>query len=247
MHTHFGYVRYVTFVHFRASFEGGIGLTEHHQRSRVSLPLPALCVGAALLVGVIILYLMYFRTAQATSVMTWVHQMGLWGIAAAIALMAILCILPVPSEFLMVANMEVYGVIWGIVYSWIGAIIGAVASMYISRWFGRPLVERYAPPERLQRIDDWMHARGTIGLFALRFIPFVPFHVLNYVSGLLRVRLWPFTWTTAIGIIPFDVSAAVLFAGISKRSWQGALVGVCVFIVLFYGGWMLRKRWFNKR
>jgi uncharacterized membrane protein YdjX (TVP38/TMEM64 family) len=38
-------------------------------------------------------------------------------------------ILPVPGEFISIILMEIYGPIWGGVYSWIGGLAGAVAAI----------------------------------------------------------------------------------------------------------------------
>lgn len=206
-------------------------------------PIPVF-IGVLLLAGVGWLYFHYRHSLSIHHAIIVIQSAGVYGILVAILLMAILCILPVPSEFLIVANMIIYGVGWGLFYSWVGAVIGAVFAMYLTRFFGQPYVRRLLPDKRQQQVNEWVLQRGTLGLFALRFVPFVPFHALNYIAGLLDVDLWPFVWTTALGIVPFDLVMGALFMGVSHGAaiwFVGAAVPFAILLVL---GVIFRKKWF---
>ena len=61
----------------------------------------------------------------------------------------------------------------------------------------------------------------------LRLAPVVPFAALNYAMGATSVGLWPYTWASALGIVP---GAAPMHSGIGllaakrlfrerRRSW----------------------------
>lgn len=207
-------------------------------------PIPVI-IGMFFLLLVVFLYFRYRHTFSIDHLALVIQNAGVWGIAAAILLMAILCIIPVPSEALIFVYMGIYGVDWGLFYSWIGAIIGAIAAMYLTRFFGQPLVRRFLPVQRQLQVNDWVARRGTLGLFALRFAPFVPYHALNYVAGLLDIRLWPFVWTTALGIIPFDLAMGGLFLGISKGLVTWLIFGVFAVLLLAALGFVFRKKWFG--
>ncbi|PWI57159.1 TVP38/TMEM64 family protein [Sulfoacidibacillus thermotolerans] len=206
-------------------------------------PIPVL-TGVLLLAGVGWLYFHYRHSLSIHHALVVIQSAGMYGILVAVLLMAILCVLPVPSEFLIVANMIIYGVGWGLFYSWVGAVIGAVLAMYLTRFFGQPVVRRLLPEKRQQQVNDWVTQRGTLGLFALRFVPFVPFHALNYIAGLLDIELWPFVWTTALGIIPFDLVMGALFMGVSHGAVIWVLWASVPFAILFILGVIYRKKWF---
>ncbi len=184
---------------------------------------------------------------QLTHAVFLIQSFGLYGVGFSVLLMAVLAVIPVPSEFFVVVNMEVYGVFWGLLYSWIGAIIGAVWAMYLTRWLGQTWLRRWLvrllPPERQRQVDDWVTRRGAIGLLTLRFVPVVPFHVINYVAGLLNVGLWPFVWTTAVGIIPFEILAGGVFLGISGGLIPGLIVGAVALAGLGGLSYVFRARW----
>ncbi len=206
-------------------------------------PIPVI-IGAVALLVVLWLYFHYRHYFPMRHLIRLIQNSGGWGIGIAIALMAILCIIPVPSEALIFVYMGIYGVGWGLFYSWVGAIIGAVVAMYLTRYFGQPFVRRFLPEERQIQVNEWVARRGTMGLFALRFAPFVPYHALNYVAGLLDVRLWPFVWTTALGIVPFDLAMGGIFLGISSGLLVWLALGVFAVAVLMILGFIFRKKWF---
>ncbi len=205
-------------------------------------PVPVL-IGMLLLAAVAWFYFHYRHSLSIHHAIVMIQAAGVYGVVVTVLLMAVLCVLPVPSEFLIVANMVVYGVGWGLFYSWIGAVIGAVWAMYLTRWVGQPYVKKLLSEERQRQVNSWVGERGTLGLFALRFVPFVPFHALNYVAGLLDVRLWPFVWTTAVGIIPFDLVMGALFIGVSHGVAAWMLWGIVPLAALFAMGFLYRKKW----
>ena len=69
-----------------------------------------------------------------------------WGVFApllSIMLMILQSIIaPIPSFLISGANGAIFGIFWGVVISWIGAMFGAILSFYIARWFGENLVKK---------------------------------------------------------------------------------------------------------
>ena len=215
-------------------------LYEQNDRPFELKPVPII-IGAVLL-AIAVWGSYHYRHVIEHSVII-VQSFGVYGIAFAIFLMALLCIIPVPSEFLILLNMEVYGVGWGLFYSWIGAVIGAVAAMYLTRWRFQSLLRRLFSLHRQQQVDEWVKRRGTMGLLGLRFVPFVPFHALNYVAGVLNVSFWPFVWTTAVGIIPFDLLMGGAFLGITHGVVPALISGSLCLIVFAGISYVFRKKW----
>ena len=120
---------------------------------------------------------LYFRYEKDTS--AFIHQLGPYGVAAAIALMALLCIVPFPAEFLMVIDMQVYGVWLGILYVWLGAMLGSYATFLLAKRFGDRFVRRFVAPRYLSKLEEGVTRHGSLGLLLARLIPFIPFVVLN--------------------------------------------------------------------
>ncbi|MCY0902691.1 MAG: VTT domain-containing protein [Firmicutes bacterium] len=185
----------------------------------------------AVAVGILatVLYFRYEHDASA-----FIRSLGPWGVLAAIVLMALLCIIPFPAEFLMVVDMQIYGVWAGILYVWIGAMVGSVATFLLAKWFGERLVVHFVKAEHLHKLTRQVEHGGPLNLLFARLIPFIPFVVFNYACGLIpRVRLWTYLWTTGLGIIPYDFGAALLFLGFSSKILVWLIAGGVALAVIW--------------
>lgn len=198
--------------------------------------------GGLMVVALVFVYFYFLHTGRAHGLMLAVHDMGTAGIVLGIVLMAIASVLPVPSEFLSIFLLRFYGVVWGMVFSWVGGILGAVLALYVSRVLARPIVER-AAGRYLHKVQPWITEHGTMGLLSARFLPFVPYHLVNYAAGILRVRLWAFIWTTAVGTLPFQIALAGLYYGVSYGAVPAALAGLGLLAVVIVVGWRFKRGW----
>lgn len=98
----------------------------------------------------------------------------------------------------------------GVIYVNLGATSGAVLAFTFSRYiFGRWLQARYGT--QLRRFNREVDRNGSLYLLTARLIPVFPFFLINLLSGLTRLPLATFIWTTAVGILP--ASLVYTFAG----------------------------------
>ena len=103
-----------------------------------------------------------------------------------------------------------FGTVLAILSVVVGATIGAMLAFLSARYLlGSRIQERYA--DQLAKFNAEMDRNGTRYLLTLRLIPLFPFFLVNFLSGLTRVSLGLFAWTTAVGIIPG--TAVFAFAG----------------------------------
>ena len=102
---------------------------------------------------------------------------------------------------LTIAGGFLFGTVPAVVYVNIGATCGAVLAFLSARYLlGSRLQESYGA--QLAKFNGEMARNGVRYLLTLRLIPVFPFFLVNFLSGLTRVPLSSFTWTTAVGIIP---------------------------------------------
>jgi uncharacterized membrane protein YdjX (TVP38/TMEM64 family) len=140
-----------------------------------------------------------------------------WGMAAAlvsIGLMIAHSFAPFPAELLAVANGMLFGPVWGIVITWVGAMLGALLAFTLVRSLGRPFVLSMVPEPRWRTIDRWSRRRGGTMLLVSRLIPVISFNLINYAAGLTTISWWTFTWATGLGILPITILAVLTGAGI---------------------------------
>lgn len=150
-----------------------------------------------------------------------------YGPAVFMAVFALGCVFALPASLFVIAAGLIWGWLGGAVYSIVGGLTGAIASFYVGRFVGEGLLARFG---RLgaavaRQVD---HA-GFRSLLVLRFIPGIPFAVLNYGAGVTGVRFRDFALSTFIGMTPpmfvFAYSADALFNGsLSEGDAVGRLV-----------------------
>ncbi|MFB5189898.1 TVP38/TMEM64 family protein [Alicyclobacillus fastidiosus] len=188
-----------------------------------------------------LLIVLFFRLDRSDELSRVIHSTGLLGILIAVVLMAVLSILPLPSEFLMIVIMKIFGPWWGILLSWIGTMTAAIVTFLLARHLGRKLLSHFISEDRFEQISNWIGNRGAVGLIMVRIIPF-PFIVVNYAAGVLRgIRLRDFIWTSAVGGIPYYIGAALVFLGVSKRYVTWLIVGGVALVVVWIAGYLFNR------
>jgi uncharacterized membrane protein YdjX (TVP38/TMEM64 family) len=160
--------------------------------------------------------------------------LGPWAPAAFIALVALTCILCLPGAFLTVAGGALFGLAWGFLYVWIGALLGASAAFFIGRHFARGwILRRIARHPLLVAIEEAVTEEGWKIIVLSRLTPGSPFFLLNYLYGLTHVRFRDYFWATAIGMIPGTLLFVYLgsigqmaLTGRIRTAWDWTLYGV---------------------
>ncbi|MFX1408939.1 MAG: TVP38/TMEM64 family protein [Promethearchaeota archaeon] len=131
-----------------------------------------------------------------------IYELQVIGIFLFILIMAFQgLIVPIPSEVVLLAT----GMIWGI---YLGGIMGLIGSMaagtlcfYISKKGGRPLAEKFVGEKAINIADAFIQKHGTKAIIITRFIPFIPFDVISYTSGLVDIDIKKYLIGTLIGSI----------------------------------------------
>ncbi len=159
---------------------------------------------------------------------------GPWGVAGSIGLMVLHSFLPFPAEFLALANGMVYGPWWGVVITWIGAMLGAFAAFGLARWLGRPFVAHMVARRDWQVLDDWAARQGGSMVLIARFIPVIAFNLVNYAAGLTRISWWTFTWSTGIGILPMTALMVIMGDNIDTLAWEWWVLLLAAALVLWF-------------
>ena len=159
---------------------------------------------------------------------------GPWGVAGSIGLMVLHSFLPFPAEFLALANGMVYGPVWGVAITWVGAMLGAFAAFGLSRWLGRPFVARMVARRDWEVLDDWAARQGGGMVLIARFIPVIAFNLVNYAAGLTRISWWTFTWSTGVGILPVTVLLVIMGDNIDTLAWEWWLLLVAAALALWF-------------
>lgn len=138
------------------------------------------------------------------------------------AIYIIVVALSVPGgTALTLAGGALFGGIWGASLTVLSATIGATIIFLAARTaFGDTLRKKTGSwIEKMQKgfaEDEWSY------MFALRFLPIVPFFIVNLAPAFLGVRLVVFVTATFFGIMPATFVYSTLGAGISDLIAAGA-------------------------
>jgi uncharacterized membrane protein YdjX (TVP38/TMEM64 family) len=146
---------------------------------------------------------------------------------------------PLPAPALALAGGYGFGVVEGFILTWLGCLIGGVASFAISRRFGRRFV---AGSPRAARLDQFVEEHGAVLVFVLRLIPLVSFDAISYAAGLSGIRFGGFLLATALGMAP-GTFAFVYLGGSGGGPWTWVvLLALAALAVLAYA---FRMRFFG--
>jgi uncharacterized membrane protein YdjX (TVP38/TMEM64 family) len=168
---------------------------------------------------------------------------GSAGIIFAIIMMAIICITPMPSEGLLIMYLKIYGPWWGGLYAWMGAVLSSLVVFVAARHLGKPLLQSLITPKRFEQVDKWVRDKGTPGLLFLRLLP-IPGFIVSYIVGTIpSVTLWSFVWTAAVSIIPYYVSSALIYLGVSSHLYTWLGIGGVAFALFWVIGYLFKKKW----
>ncbi len=124
-----------------------------------------------------------------------------WAPVALIGLYVVVSPSGLPVSPLIWAGGIVFGVWWGWLYNFLGALAGASVSFLLARALGRDLILHVASETLLDRVEKILERHGFWTLVRVRFLP-IPFSIINYGAALAGIR-WPvFLTTSTIGLAP---------------------------------------------
>jgi uncharacterized membrane protein YdjX (TVP38/TMEM64 family) len=171
-----------------------------------------------------------------TSIEDKIQSWGHWGVIGSIALMILHSFVPFPAEFLAIANGMVYGLVWGTVITWSGAMMGAFLAFALSRALGRPFVAMVVSQRNWHVIDKWAGEQGWQVVFLSRFLPIIAFNLVNYMAGLTSITWWTFGWTTGLGILPLTFLMVMMGDRANMLPWylwaMLIVIGIAMWLAL---------------
>lgn len=114
----------------------------------------------------------------------------------------LLTVLLIPGTILTLSSGAIFGVVYGSLYTFIGAILGATAAFLIGRYFVRDWVaKKIESNSKFKAIDAAVAKEGLKIVFLTRLSPAFPFVLLNYAFGVTKVSLQDYI-VGCVGMIP---------------------------------------------
>jgi uncharacterized membrane protein YdjX (TVP38/TMEM64 family) len=172
-----------------------------------------------------------------------------YGLLAPLAYMLLYTIAPplfLPGLPITVAGGILFGPFWGVVYTTIGANLGANLAFVISRYLARGWVEGMLTSPRWRTLDQRVGQEGWKVVAVTRLVPLFPFNLLNYAFGLTKIPWSHYALTTLVCMMPACVAFIVFSSSlldvlrgrVSPAFWVGlALVAAVSAFPAAYRRW----------
>lgn len=201
---------------------------------------------AGLVFVALVLAALFHDGLNAQPIQAAVASAGAWGPVVFTILVTLGVLTFVPGSFLAITGGLLFGPVTGTVYTVVGAIAGASLAFLIARylaadWFGRRLNGSIGM--LVHRIED----EGWRFVALVRLVPVLPFAVVNYSLGLMRIKLSHYVLTSLLCMIP-GVFAYSYLGDAGHRALNGEeaifkiLWGVSMLAVLLLTPLLLRRR-----
>jgi uncharacterized membrane protein YdjX (TVP38/TMEM64 family) len=166
----------------------------------------------------ILLFFIFFSIATAAAVF---HALGRWelsnlqsrienaGFLAPLIYMVIYAIataLILPSTMLNLAGGALFGIVGGMIWTSLAAIVSAILTFWTTRLWMRSWIQKKIH-QRYRILDQEISEGGIFYLFAVRLLPVIPYGIVNYSSGLTSISFRDYlistTLGTVLGLFPF--------------------------------------------
>jgi uncharacterized membrane protein YdjX (TVP38/TMEM64 family) len=192
---------------------------------------------AALILGVAAIALVVLVTVSRSpeKVRDAVDGTGAWAPLLFIVLAAGLSCAFFPYQLLAAASGLLFGTAGGTPVTIAALMLAAVTQFSIARHGGRAALDELSGP-RIRTWQDRIERGGFLAVLYARIAPLSPFVVINYVSGLTRLRLGTFALATLIPVIPRGFAYTALGGHLDNLDSPEALTAFAVLVAMGLAG-----------
>lgn len=166
------------------------------------------------------------------AIVAWVSSHGILGPLAFVFLQILQTILaPIPGNVVGGVGGFIFGW-WGILWTLIGSAIGFFIVFWLSRKFGRPLVEKLVKKESLDKFDFIAGRDAPFILFMIFLIPGLPDDVVCYLAGLTEVPIRKLMVLVLLGRLPAIVMTNYIGSGLGEESLAPVIVATVATVII---------------
>jgi uncharacterized membrane protein YdjX (TVP38/TMEM64 family) len=195
---------------------------------------------AALVLGLAAIALVVLLTVSRSpeKVRDAVDGTGAWAPVLFIVIAAGLSCAFFPYQLLAAASGLLFGTAGGTPITIAALMLAAVTQFSIARHGGRAALDELSGP-RLRTWQERIERGGFLAVLYARIVPLSPFVVINYVSGLTRLRLGTFALATLIPVIPRGFAYTALGGHLDNLDSPEAIAAFAVLVAMGLAGGFL--------
>ncbi|NCU30195.1 TVP38/TMEM64 family protein [Candidatus Saccharibacteria bacterium] len=209
---------------------------------------PWVIVGTILFIGVIVFAVVQYWdflseiAVDPSKLRDLVKDAGPWGPLILIIIQYLqLLLAPIPGTVASVLAGTMFGPWLGTLYSMIGAMLGTLTVLVLSRRLGRPFVERLVKEETLKKLDYLAHRAGVLVFFLIFLIPVLPDDIICYLAGLSKLPIKTLMVVSFVGRLPGYLVAAFVGAGLADSNYTLVIIVSSLFVLATVIGYFKRQ------
>lgn len=152
---------------------------------------------------------------------------GLIGPIIFMMIQVIQVVIPIiPGGISCAAGVLLFGPWYGLLYNYVGIVIGSCINFYLARTYGISFVKKFVSEETYEKYANWLDKGKKFDIFfALAiFFPVAPDDFLCMLAGLTKMSFQRFSLIILLGK-PASI-AAYSFALVYAGEWIGRLLGM---------------------
>lgn len=136
-----------------------------------------------------------------------------------------------PSIFISTANGLVFGIVPGIIISWLAETIGVVISFYIMRFLLRDTAYKLiAKNKMLMKVDDFSGRNGFVVMLFARTLPYFPSGVITALGAISKIKARDYIIANLIGKFPSTALEVAIGYDIVNFESQMTRLGIIVIV-----------------
>ena len=150
-----------------------------------------------------------------------------------------------PSIFISTANGVLFGVVIGVLVSWLAETVGVILSFILMRSVLRSTAELLiAKSKYLKKLDEFSGKNGFMVMLVVRTLPYFPSGVITALGAMSKISLKDYMLSNLIGKFPSTALEVVIgYEIVTRQKNPMNFAAIAVLAILIYGGiWWYRKR-----
>lgn len=155
-----------------------------------------------------------------------------------------------PSIFFSTANGLLFGVVPGIIISWLAETVGVVLSFMIMRYILRDTAHKViAKSEFLLKVDDFSGKNGLVMMLFARSIPYFPSGIITALGAISQISLRDYIIANLIGKFPSTALEVIVGhdAVLLQDNLGRLTVVILIASVIYFLLWKGYQRWAKQR
>lgn len=154
-----------------------------------------------------------------------------------------------PVTIFAMAAGYVFGVLRAGIYTFIGAFINSTITYFIGKYVAYDLIndianEKY--PDVYNKLNEKSKGKeGFIFMLIVRLLPFVPYTLLNYMSGAVGFSYPVFISSSMIGILPGIFIYTNIGTNLSELGSKNFYISILIFVIFVTITTIIAKKYYS--